>query len=79
MGPNANRLSEALNGAALIGQPRSIGTVTLSLLENGQVVVSQTSFDVAMINLVLDKGKVNLLANTKLQIQGTVPLPPTQQ
>ena len=65
-----------LNGAALLGKPNVIGHVTLSLLENGQVVVSDTTFDVAMMNLVLDKGKANLLANTKLQIQGNVPEPP---
>ena len=67
-----------LNGAALLGKPNAIGHVTLSLLENGHVVVSETTFDVAMINLVLDKGKANLLANTKMQIQGQAPEPPGQ-
>lgn len=65
-----------LNGAALLGQPKSIGTLTLALLENGEVVVAQSDFDTAMINLVLDKGKANLLKATRLQIQGRVPEPP---
>ncbi len=65
-----------LNGAALLGQPKTLGTVTLALVESGEVVVVQTDFDVAMINLVLDKGKANLLKGTRLQIQGRVPEPP---
>lgn len=66
------------NGAALIGKPKALGTVTLALLENSDVAIVQSDFEPLTVNLMVDKVKLGLTQQVAIGVQMKVPPPPSE-
>lgn len=64
------------NGAALLGRPKTLGTVTLALLENNDVAITHSDFEPLMVNLIVDKIKLGLAQQLGVSVQMKVPPPP---